>query len=115
MEYLGSIFTKKKNKISKKQKEKEEKREQIDILFDCSSYRPLERNGIKKNPGLVNFGNSCFINAVLQSFSSCTYLIEFLIQKNYQFKLMNLESKYERLFKFSEVLLKFLLAINLNE
>ena len=33
----------------------------------------------KMNPGLINFGNTCFANSILQGLSSCTYFIEYLL------------------------------------
>ena len=34
---------------------------------------------IKLNPGLHNYGNTCFANSLIQALSSCTYLVEYLI------------------------------------
>ena len=94
--YLGKLL-KKKLKIENKK-----------IPYKKEDYMPNGIELIKLNPGLENYGNTCFANSLIQGLSSCTYFIEYLLQ-----------NKYDSIFpddlkEFNNNILSLLLAINSN-
>lgn len=79
------------------------------IPYKKEDYLPNGIELIKLNPGLENFGNTCFANSLIQGLSSCTYFIEYLLQ-----------NKYDSIFpddlkEFNNKILALLLAISSNK
>lgn len=57
---------------------KAEKKHKIDKnkdFYNKDLYTPGGIELIKLNPGLQNFGNTCFANSMIQGLSSCTNFI----------------------------------------
>ena len=63
---------------------------------------------IKLNPGLQNFGNTCFANSMIQGLSSCTHLVRYLLKNKYSSQLP------EELIVFNNLFLHLILGIQGN-
>lgn len=87
---------------------KEEGNVSNENYYKQEHYYPNGIEFIKINPGLHNFGNTCFANTIIQSLSSCIHFVDYLLYNKYNTQLP------EELKIFNNLSLKLVLAISGN-